>query len=254
MSVSQKVIKAAISGPEAKKVKIKELGSSKEHEFNVKPLTLTVNCDGELIVFGQISHHLRFRDDDQCWFGFKKVKNKISPAKPERMIIEKKEGGLVKTLTGKLKPVGLAIGAYFGVDLSKYYDMLERHSDKLSFVDMDHGYEKAISNFLMSLSKEIKPPRSLTGPGITLYEHSMFKGKKLHIKKNEDIKHLKTAGFNDKASSLVATVPKGIKLEVFQHDNFKGEKIEFGCGTHYIKDLKIHKLGDELTSCRWSKI
>ncbi len=253
MGVSEKVIKAATKGPEAKKVKIKELGGSKNHEFNVKPVSLTITCKGELIVFGQISHHLRFRTDDQCWFGFKKKGNTISPNSPEKMVVEKKEGGLVKTITGKLKPIGVAIGAYYGVDVGKYFDKLDEHADKLSFLDMDHGYEKAIKNFLLALSKNIKPPRSLTGPGITLYQHHMFGGKKLFIKKNENIKHLKTVGWNDRASSLVATIPEGLKLEIFKHDNFKGSKIEFGCGTHYIRDLKIHKLGDEITSCRWTK-
>ena len=254
MSVSEKVMKAAISGPEAKKVKIKELGGSKSHEFNVKPASMSVNCKGELMVFGQISHHLSFRDDDQCWFGFKKVENKIFPSDSEKMIIEKKEGGLVKTLTGKLKPIGLVVGAYFGADLTKYYDMLDEHGDKLSFVDMDSGYEKAIKNFLIALSKKIEAPKSLTKPEVTLFEHSMFKGKKLRIKKDENIKHLKAKGWDNKASSLTATVPKGMKLEVFQFDDFKGRKIEFGCGTHYIRSLKIHKLGDKLTSCKWSKI
>ena len=119
--------------------------------------------------------------------------------------------------------------------------MLDEHGDKLSFVDMDSGYEKAIKNFLIALSKKIEAPKSLTKPEVTLFEHSMFKGKKLRIKKDENIKHLKAIGWDNKASS-------------FQFDDFKGRKIEFGCGTHYIRSLKIHKLGDKLTSCKWSKI
>ncbi len=253
MGVSEKVIKAAISGPEAKKVKIKELGGSKNHEFNVKPVSLSINGGGEFVVYGQISHHLSFRKDDQHWFGFKKKGNTVIPDDPDKMILKKEDGGLIKTIN-ILKPLGVIIGMKFGVDLGKYFDLANEHADKISFIDMDAGYEKSIKNFLSELSKKIKAPRSLTGPGITLYEHHMFGGKKLSIKKDEDIKHLKSVGWNDKASSLVATIPKGIKLEVFQHDNFKGNKIEFGCGTHYIRDLKIHKLGDELTSCRWSKV
>jgi len=253
MGVPEKAMKAAMNGPEAKKVKISELGSSKNHEFNVKPVSLTVTCNGELIVFGQISHHLRFRTDDQHWFGFKKVGNSITPNEPNKMIVGKENGGIVKTITGKLKPIGVVVGAYYGVDVGKYFDKLDEHADKLEFLDMDGGYEKSIKNFLATLSKTIKPPRTLTGPGITLYQHDMFRGQKRSIKLNENIKHLKNVGWNDKASSLVATIPKGTKLEVFKHDSFKGNKIEFGCGTHYIRDLKIHKLGDELTSCRWSK-
>lgn len=254
MGVSEKVIKAAASGPEAKKIKIRELGKSKSHEFNVKPVSMTVTSGGELIVYGQISHCLRFRKNDEHWFGFKKVGNVVTPSDPTKMVVEKREGGLVKTITGPLRPFGVAIGLYYGVDVGKYFDKLDQHADKLSFLDLDSGYESAIRNFLTVLSKSIKPPRMLSGPGITLYQHHMFKGKKLYLKANKNMKHLNTASFNDRASSLVAFVPKGMKLEVFKDNNFTGAKIEFGPGTHYVRDLKIHKLGDEITSVRWSKV
>ncbi|MDC8006035.1 hypothetical protein POV27_18430 [Aureisphaera galaxeae] len=253
MGVPEKAMKAAIDGPEAKKLKISEVGSSKKHEFNVKPVSMSVNCDGEFIVYGQISHCLKFRKDDQCYFLFKKKRTAVTPSSPNKMIVEKKDGGLVKTITGPLKPIGIAVGAYFGQDVSKYFDMLDKHADKLSFVDMDSGWESAVRNYLAVLSKRIGSPRPLRKQGLTLFQHHMFKGKTKAIKVGQNITHLKSSGWNDRASSLKALVPKGMKLEVFKHDNFKGDKIEFGCGSHFIRDLKIHKLGDELTSVRWSK-
>jgi hypothetical protein len=59
-----KAMKAALEGPEVKKVKIDH------HEFNVKPLRFNGSrVTGERWK-GQISHHLSLRDDDQVHYEF----------------------------------------------------------------------------------------------------------------------------------------------------------------------------------------
>ena len=253
MGVSEKVLNAAINGPEAKSTKISELGGGKKHKFNVKPVTISRNKNGDLFVFGQISHDLRFRTDDQHWFAFKKKGGTIAPSDPAKMIVKKEDGGFVKTLTGPLRPIGRAIGLYFGVDVDKYYDTLDSHADKLSFVDLDDGYEKAIENYLNALTRNFKfPSIPRVGIGLTLFEHHMFRGKQRLIETNKNVSNLNTVGFNDIASSLVAIVPDNLKLEVFRDGNFSGNKLEFGTGTHIIRDLKIHDLGDKITSVKWS--
>jgi len=82
MSVSQKVLNAAINGPEIKEKNIPELGGKKKHKFNIKPVTISRSLNGELMIFGQISHHLRWRKDDQHWFALKKNGNSITPSDP----------------------------------------------------------------------------------------------------------------------------------------------------------------------------
>jgi hypothetical protein len=59
----EKAMHAALEGPEVKKIKIEK------HEYNVKPIKVTKN-GSQLSAKGQISHHLRFRDDDQVHYSF----------------------------------------------------------------------------------------------------------------------------------------------------------------------------------------
>jgi hypothetical protein len=61
----------------------------------------------------------------------------------------------------------------------------------------------------------------------------------------------KEVGWNDRASSLLASVPDDKRLELYQHDHFRGRMLELGPGTHMVRDLKIHRLGDAITSVRW---
>lgn len=66
----EKAMRAALDGPEVKKIKIKD------HEFNVKPVTL--DRDGSTIdVKGQLSHHLTWRDDDQIHYQFTVVPGQV---------------------------------------------------------------------------------------------------------------------------------------------------------------------------------
>jgi len=250
----EKAIKAAIDGPETKKIKIRESStSSKSHEFNVKPVSISVDHEGEFNVFGQISHCLRGRKDDQHWYGFKKKGNTLVPEDPKKMILEKKEGGLAATIDF-FRPLGVAVGAYFGVDANRYFDIINENSASIGFLDMDSGYEKSIQNFLLELSKEIRAPRWVKQEGLTMFEHDNFGGKNVFFEVNNNTKDLRPMKWNDRISSLRATVPKNMKLEVFNGLNFSLEKIEFGPGFHIIRDLKIHKLGDKLSSIRWSRL
>ncbi|MEJ9127221.1 methyltransferase, partial [Bacillus cereus] len=57
-------VKAALYGPEVKKIKVFE------HEFNVKPIEVVDLGGGKKYVKGQISHHLSFRPDDQLYYDF----------------------------------------------------------------------------------------------------------------------------------------------------------------------------------------
>ncbi|QWH75990.1 methyltransferase (plasmid) [Bacillus mycoides] len=60
----QTAVKAALYGPEVKKIKVFE------HEFNVKPIEVVDLGGGKKYVKGQISHHLSFRPDDQVYYEF----------------------------------------------------------------------------------------------------------------------------------------------------------------------------------------
>ena len=250
MSVSEKILSAALKGPKVKKIKIDQPNSSDSHEFNIKPISYRINKN-ELTIFGQLSHCLRFSVDDQVWFTFKKNGNKIIPADPKKMVVEKQEGGVIQTIE-KLKSIGVVIGAYFGVDAGQYFDLLEDHEGDLSFVDFDGGWEKAASAFLTELAKRVTAPNEANNiSGLRLFVDDNLRGKHLDIQVGKNIVQAKDIGWNDKASSLLAFVPEGKKLELFQDDNFHGQMLELGPGRHIIRDLKIHKLDDAITSIKW---
>ncbi|MGH9894819.1 MAG: hypothetical protein ACREA0_23140, partial [bacterium] len=59
LSNFEKAMKAAVEGPEVKKIKFEK------HEFNVKPVKITGGRVSGGVVKGHISHHLSWRDDDQ---------------------------------------------------------------------------------------------------------------------------------------------------------------------------------------------
>lgn len=80
----------------------------------------------------------------------------------------------------------------------------------------------------------------------------MFEGKKQVISVNSNVTNLNTINFDDEASSLIAVVPNGVKLEVFRDNDFRSSKLEFGSGTHIVRDLNIHNLGDKISSVKWS--
>ncbi|AMR06112.1 methyltransferase [Bacillus thuringiensis serovar pingluonsis] len=65
-------VQAALNGPEVKKIKIFE------HEFNVKEIEVVDRGAAGKEVFGQISHHLSFRPDDQLYYKFTKKNDQIT--------------------------------------------------------------------------------------------------------------------------------------------------------------------------------
>ena len=89
-------IKAAIDGPQKKKLKVFD------HHFNIKPVE--IKRDGDRItVNGHISHHLRWRRDDQVYYRIIKDGNKV--IKIERDI---NRGGWA----GMAAPIVAAVGTY----------------------------------------------------------------------------------------------------------------------------------------------
>jgi hypothetical protein len=249
MSISESILQAALVGPEKKKVHIAQPNSSKSHEFNIKPISYRVHRS-EVTVFGQMSHCLSSREDDQVWFTFQKRGTTTSPSEAAQMVVEKEQGGIIKTIK-RLRPVGVAVGAYFGFDAGKYFDMLEQHEDDLQFIDFDGGWESAATVFLEELSRKVSAPRLDVQPGLKLFVHDNLNGASTSIAVGKNVVQAKDIGWNDKASSLLASVPEGKRLELYQHDNYRGRMLELGPGTHIVRDLKIHKLGDEITSVRW---
>lgn len=91
-----KAVKAAIDGPAIKKEKVYD------HEFNIKKAEKTTE-GSRLIVTGHISHHLRWRPDDQVYYTIVKEGNKI-------ISIDRKinRGGLAPIAA----PIVAAIGTY----------------------------------------------------------------------------------------------------------------------------------------------
>ena len=257
--VPQKVLNAALHGPQLKKVSIKELKSSTTHEFNVKPVSMSVTPNGDLIVFGFISHHITGKKDDQYYFGFKKVGGKVIPNDPEQMIESITKGGFIKTI-GLSKPLGKLVAVYYGQNADKYYDWMDDNADLLDFIALDKGHEKAVYNYLLALSKTIKQPRPLQEKRLVLYTRYNYKykdkGKRRVVKVGENISNLETLGLNDNISSLHVVVPKGMQLELFIAKNYRDGtgKLVLLEGSHYIKDMGCHKMNDKLSSIKWSKV
>ncbi|HLT48102.1 MAG TPA: hypothetical protein VK002_12790 [Rubricoccaceae bacterium] len=92
---------AALHGPERKKLKVDG------HHFNVKPAQVTEHA-GVLTLIGTLSHHIRFRPDDQVSYRVRVRRGRI-----EEVHVEINRGGLAP-LAG---PVASAVGAYFGVTI-----------------------------------------------------------------------------------------------------------------------------------------
>lgn len=242
----KKELAAALKGPELKEVKING------HEFNIKPVSYRIHED-EIIVFGQLSHSLRFRTDDQIWYAFKKKGNVVTPSDPVKMIVQTSIGGAIATIL-RFKKIAIPIAAIFGVDATNFFDDLENNSEKLSFIDFDGGWESAAKSFLIELATAIIPPAPITNIGLQLYQDDNLRGKSITIKDGQDVAQASKIGWNDKASSLKALIPEGKKLELYQHSDYKGLELELGPGSHLIRDLKIHKIGDEISSFHWENI
>jgi hypothetical protein len=89
-------MKAALEGPEKKKLKI--FG----HEFNIKPVEIMRN-KGEITVVGQMSHHLKWRRDDQVYY---RITKKGDTVKDIQVNIDR--GGFAPVAA----PIVSALGAY----------------------------------------------------------------------------------------------------------------------------------------------
>lgn len=247
MAISKKVLNAALNGPQ--QLKGVEING---HEFNVKPVSYRTVGD-EITVFGQISHCLKFRKDDQVWFTFRKNGKKVEPNDSIKMIVEKEDGGVFATIS-LLKPAGVVVGSLFGVDAGKFFDLLNKASNSSSFIDFDQGWEKAVSGYLQELSANVVKPKRVINPGVQLFQDPHFTGRSLLIKVDQDVENTKNINFNDNVTSILAKVPAGKKVSIFQHADFKGLALEFGVGEHRISNLETHKLNDEISSIKWENV
>lgn len=244
MAINPKILDAALNGPE--QVKLVKING---HEFNVKPVSYRTVGD-EITVFGQISHCLVFRKDDQVWFTFRKNLANVEPNEPKKMIVEKEAGGVIATIS-LLKPAGVVIGGLFGVNAGLYFDALNRASNPLSFLDFDEGWERAVGTYLQELAARVVRPNSVRNPGVQLFVDRHFSGANILINVDQDVVHTNTLNFNDNVTSILANVPSGKKVSIFQHSDFKGLALELGVGEHRISHLEIHKLNDEISSVKW---
>lgn len=246
MSVPQRAINAALNGPEAKKVRIYG------HEFNVKPLSISVNVNGETIAFGQISHHLAGRTDDQHWFGFMKTANGTVPNKVSAMHLKKKKGGVVGTLL-ELRPVlDYLAEKFFGEDADEFYKKLDEYEEDLEYLDFDRGYEKSIEKFLEVISERVSAPGNPGFHGLKVYRGKNFENEDMTIEVGDDQQRIRDS-WNDEISSLIAVVPAGRRLEIFGRYNFndEGNSLKLDSGRHFIKDLSIHEMNNIISSIRW---
>jgi hypothetical protein len=87
---------AALKGPEKKKLKVYD------HHFNVKPVEIKRE-GSKIIVSGHISHHLRWRRDDQVYYQIVKKGNKVISVKRQMA-----RGGWA----GVAAPIVAAAGTY----------------------------------------------------------------------------------------------------------------------------------------------
>lgn len=102
MNNLDKAVQAALLGPEIKKLKVFD------HEFNVKPAYIS-KMDNQIVVNGQISHHLSFRLDDQVYYRFVKENGEI-----KNLEIKIDRGGWTKITA----PIGAIMAQYFGVPIT----------------------------------------------------------------------------------------------------------------------------------------
>ncbi len=131
-------MKAALKGPEKKKLKVFD------HHFNVKPVE--IKRDGaRIIVNGQISHHLRWRRDDQVYYRIIKEGDKV--IKVERNI---NRGGWA----GIAAPIVAAVGTYFtGVPIPP--DEVEKVGRAIGKVQ-DGSWEGACDAIIANVAIRVK--------------------------------------------------------------------------------------------------
>lgn len=93
------------------------------------------------------------------------------------------------------------------------------------------------------------------GPKVTLFSDCKFAGKMLDVSFGE-YASMDKAGFgNDVLSSM--KIPAGVKVQVFEHDNFKGDTAVFTTDVSCLVDVKISKArnwNDRVSSLKISKV
>jgi hypothetical protein len=127
-------IHAALYGPEKKKLKVYD------HEFNVKPIERSRRGSG-MTIMGHISHHLRFRPDDQVYY---------------TVILEK---GVIQDIKTAINRGGLTpIAAPIISALAEYFGGVAVPPDKVASVGRtlgrlyDGGWESAVSIMITNIT------------------------------------------------------------------------------------------------------
>jgi len=126
----EEALEAALHGPEKKKLKI--FG----HHFNVKPIEISVGGETTTI-FGQLSHHLRWRPDDQVYYTI--VKEHGAVISIERKI---RRGGWVPIIAR----IVAVVGAIFQVPIPP--DEVE--SVGFGIKDLIDGSWVSVADFLIA--------------------------------------------------------------------------------------------------------
>ena len=93
-----------------------------------------------------------------------------------------------------------------------------------------------------------------TGPKVTLFSDCKFAGKMVYVSFGE-YASMEKAGFgNDVLSSM--KIPAGVKVQVFEHNDFKGDTAVFTTDVSCLVDVKISKVrnwNDRVSSLKISK-
>lgn len=91
-------------------------------------------------------------------------------------------------------------------------------------------------------------------PRVTLFSDCKFTGKMVDISFGEYASMAKAGFGNDVLSSM--KIPAGLKVQVFEHDNFKGDTTVFTNDVSCLVDVKISKArnwNDRVSSLKISK-
>ena len=96
--------------------------------------------------------------------------------------------------------------------------------------------------------------KAAVAPKVTLFADCNFAGKSAEVSFGE-YASMEKAGFaNDMLSSI--KIPKGLKVQIFEHNDFKGDTIEFiediSCLTKF-KQGKVRNWNDRASSLKISK-
>lgn len=137
MAGLNEAIQAALVGPERRDIDIRG------HGFNVKPVDRQM-VNQVFHIWGQISHKLRWRPDDQIYFHIVKTGDIVTSV--DRQI---NRGGWGKILD----PIGVVAGAYFGVPIPP--GAVNGAVDAIARINPD-GWEQACDMIIAAVAISVR--------------------------------------------------------------------------------------------------